>query len=477
MSLLKNATDNIELGRNLTHEMIHTQTDIVFTTELEKEIQFIKTEVNKEDIRSSKNFFKNALATKSLKSIGDILSKRFGFEINFIFEEGAGLCTIPVYPSEYNIVTDIAKYYQGEYRYKSKSDTVMSPKDIKDFKESSDHVYQNIYKAFDSLNKKLAKENVVIDLKKAKIHNLPKEYNIFIIADIAYALHEKGLKWTASELVAGILHEVGHSFTLFEKSIYTVKNTILLMDTIKEQLNNKNNNTDDIINITYKKISNKTSVDNTLNTSAALTEFLNGYSFVDDKFEQNSRISAEQQADQFASRFGYGKELVTLISSYGDNYRLKTTFEVLLEGGNIGGLILVLAGVIINPGGTIAFMAVLFLIEILGLRNYNKLWKQYDTDLRRYLRIKQDAIRQLRLYNKKDVINQAMYKRLEDTILLITTKVEIMSNMNNRNFLNKFVDKIESDVNTKKVVNMLEISESLMENDLHYLNLKLKEKA
>ncbi len=477
MSLLKNATDNIELGFYLTHEMIHSQTDIVFTAELEKEIQFIKTEINKEDIRSSKNFFKNEIATKSLKNISNILSKRFGFSINFIFEEGCGLCTIPVYPSEYNIVIDIAKYYNGENRYKSKSETIMSPNDIKDFKESSEHVYQNIYKAFDALNKKLKKENVVIDLKNAKIHNLPEEYHIFIISDIAYALHEKGLKWSSGELVAGLLHEIGHSFTLFEKSIYTVKNTILLMDTVKEQLNSKNNNTDDIINITYKKLSNKTSVDNTLNTSAALTEYLNGYSFVDDKFEQNSRISAEQQADQFASRFGYGKELVTLVSTYGDNYRLKTTFEVLLEGGNIGGLLLVLAGVIINPGGTIGAMIGLFLVEILGLRNYNKFWKQYDTDLRRYLRIKQDAIRQLRLYNKKDVINQAMYKRLEDTILLVTTKVDIMSNMNNRNFLNKFVDKLESDASTKKVVNMLEISESLMENDLHYLNLKLKEKA
>lgn len=477
MSLLKQATNNIELGNTLTHEMIHTQTDIVFTKELEKELTYIKNEVNKEDIRSSKNFFKNVEASKALKNISNILSKRFGFSINFIYEEGCGLCTIPVYPSEYNIVTDIAKYYNGENRYKNKNETIMSPKDIKDFTESSDHVYQNIYKAFDSLNKKLKNENVVIDLKNAKIHNLPSEYNIFIIADIAYALHEKGLKWKPEELVAGILHEVGHSFTLFEKSIYTVKNTILLLDTVKEQLNSKNNNTDDIINITYKKMTNKTSTGNSITTMAAMTDLLNGYSFVDDKFEQNSRISAEQQADQFASRFGYGKELVNLVASFGDNYRVKTSLEVLLEGGNIGALIIFIAAAVINPVGTFFITLGLFFMEIFGLRSYNQLWKQYDTDLRRYLRIKQDAIRQLRLYNKKDVINQAMYKRLEETILLVTTKIEIMSNPNNRNFLNKFIDKFESDSKTKKVVNMLEISESLMENDLHYLNLKLKERS
>ena len=68
-------------------------------------------------------------------------------------------------------------------------------------------------------------------------------------------------------------------------------------------------------------------------------------------------------------------------------------------------------------------------------------------------------------------------KRLEDTILFADFKIDILSNPNSRNFLNRFFDKYQYDSTTKKVVNMLEISESLMENDLHYLNLKLKEKA
>lgn len=461
----------------LTYEMIHPQTDIAFTKELEDELHFIKSVVNKEDIKSSKNFFKAGGVEKAFKNISSILSKRFGFSINFIYEEGAGLCTVPVYPSEFNIITDIAKYYTGEARIKYKNNESINPKDIKDFTKSSNDVYKNIYKAYDTLNDLLNKSHVIIDLKNARIQNLPKEYNIFIIADVAYALHDKGLKWTPEIMVSGLLHEVGHSFTLFEKSIYSVKNTILLLDTVKEGLNSKNNNPDEIINISYKKITGKSSDGNIINSMIGMVDFLDGYNFGDDKSHQNSRIMAEQQADQFANRFGYGAEIVKLVSTFGEtNYRVKTSIELLLESSNIATLILYIVAIILDPIAMFAFIIILLFGSILSIRDFNKNGKIYDTELRRYLRLKQDAIRQLRLYNKKDYINQEMFKRLEDTILLVSTKVDILTDPNNRSFLNKFIDKFEMDSKTKKVVNMVEISESLMENDLHYLNLKLKER-
>lgn len=107
----------------------------------------------------------------------------------------------------------------------------------------------------------------------------------------------------------------------------------------------------------------------------------------------------------------------------------------------------------------------IMILMVLGnkseVQNYNKFDKKYDSEIRRILRIKQDAIRQIRLLDGKSM-EKEFIKRLEDTILFADFKIDILSNPNSRNFLNRFFDKYQYDSSTKKVVNMLEISESLM---------------
>ena len=245
MSLLKQATNNIELGNTLTHEMIHTQTDTTFLKEVEDRLTGIKNFVIQEDVRNIKYLLDNKNIVKYLEEINEILTKRFGFEINIINRVGGGLSTLPVYPPQYNVLNgdsiNFLKHLSSFFNGKDMLDKVFKKaKDVKDKDMDYNDVYNNVYKSYKSLKEHLERNKVIIDLKNAKIHNLPKEYNVFIFVDICYVLHNKGQNRTPQDLMAGILHEIGHTYTAFEKSIYSVYNTMVLLDTIRETNNNNN---------------------------------------------------------------------------------------------------------------------------------------------------------------------------------------------------------------------------------------------
>ena len=482
MSLLKNATDNIELGRNLTHEMIHSQTDTAFLKEVEDRLSGIKNFVIQEDVRNIKYLLDNETIVKYLKEINQILTKRFGFEINIINRAGSGLSTIPVYPPHFNVLNgesiNFLKDLSSFFNSKDMLNKIFKKaSDIKDKDNDSNDVYNNIYKSYKALKDTLDKNKVSVDLKNARINNLPKEYNVFIFVDICYILHNKGQNRQPQDIMAGILHEIGHTFTAFEKSIYSVYNTMVLLDTIREVNNNKNNDIINVLEITNQRLGFKSDKKgDTINALTAISDALSGYSFTDDKTRQNARISSEQQADQFTSRFGYGKHFIEGLDSYGYTfYRANGTLEMDYEQNKPGIIILFIFLMFYFPVG-IPIMIFMVLSNQSEVQNYNKFDKKYDGEIRRILRIKQDAIRQIRLLDNK-TMEKEFIKKLEDTITFADFRIDILSNPNNRNFLNKFFDKYQYDSTTKKVVNMLEISESLMENDLHYLNLKLKEKA
>lgn len=479
MGTLKNA---MMLGENLTHEMIHSQTDTAFLKEVEDRLASIKNFVIQEDVRNIKYLLDNESIVKYIKEINQILTDRFGFEINIINRVGSGLSTVPVYPPHFNVLNgeslnflkDLSSFFNG----KDMIDKIFkNASDIKDKDVNSNDVYNNIYKSYKSLKDTLEKNKVSVDLKNAKIHNLPKEYNVFIFVDICYILHNKGQNRQPQDIMAGILHEIGHTYTAFEKSIYSVYNTMVLLDTIREYNNSKNNDIINVLEITNQRLGFKSDKKgDTISALTAINDALSGYSFTDDKSRQNARISSEQQADQFTSRFGYGKHFIEGLDSYGYAfYRVNGTLEISYEENKPAMIILFILLMLFFPVG-IPIMILMVLGNKNEVQDYNKFDKKYDSEVRRILRIKQDAIRQIRLLDGK-TIEREFIKRLKDTIEFADFRIGILSNPNNRNILNKFFDKYQYDIKTKKVVNMLEISESLMENDLHYLNLKLKEKA
>lgn len=471
-----------EYNENITHEMIHTQTDRGFIPLVVKELDVIKNIIINNDIRSSNTLIDNNDFKKVVSKVNNLLSERFKYNINIIDRVGIGLATVPVYPPNFNVlngsssrfIESLSDYFSQD---KLKDKKYLDPKEILNFDKNVDDVYNNIYKSYKALREQLNKSHVVIDNKNATISNLPKDYNVFIYIDFTFVMHDKGLNLTSEELLAAILHEVGHTYTAFEKSVYSVYSTVVLLDTIQESINNKNNDPINVLKISYDKMTGTNGTlknKDTIEVISTLRDNLEGYNYNDDKFYQNSRISSEQQADQFVSRFGLGKELIIGLEKLGTSYRMFNSME---SGGATSFITLSLLALIFNPG--VGFIMVFFTIICLitgteELKEYNKYDKIYDSGVRRYLRVKQDAIRQMRLLDKNKY-DKELFKRLEDAVLTVDAKLKILTNEKSKTFLNKFYDRYQYDAKTKKVVNMLELVEELMENDLHYLSLKIKE--
>lgn len=463
----------------LTYEMIHTQSDRVFIPLVLKELEYIKTSIINSDTRNGKVLVDAKDIQKSITKLSEILSDRFGFQINVIDKMHGNISTTPIYPPAFNVLNGSATNFIAsltEY-FSSKDLKYLNAKNIFSFDKNVDDVYNNIYKSYKTLKEHLIKNNVVVDNKNAKIYNLPKDYNVFINIDFTFLLNTRGLNLTPEMLLGTILHEVGHVYTSFEKSILSVYNTVVLLDTIKESINNKNEDPINIIKITMGKISGEKNLfkdRDTISALIAMKSSLDGYNFADDKFYQNSRISAEQQADQFVSRFGYAKELTEALVKLGINERMRVESDSMSP---VGILLFFILFILFVPAGAVLLVLITYLAVISDkstLQDFNKYDKLYDTGVRRLLRIKQDSIRQMRLLSKD--IDKDLFKRLEDTILVVDANIKILTNSENKTFLNKYFDKHQYDSKTKKVVNMLEITEELMENDLHYLNLKLKQR-
>lgn len=463
----------------LTYEMIHTQSDRVFIPLVLKELEYIKTSIINSDTRNGKVLVDAKDIQKSITKLSEILSDRFGFQINVIDKMHGNISTTPIYPPAFNVLNGGAsKFIESLTEYFSSKDLkYLNAKNIFSFDKNVDDVYNNIYKSYKTLKEHLIKNNVVVDNKNAKIYNLPKDYNVFINIDFTFLLNTRGLNLTAEMLLGTLLHEIGHVYTSFEKSILSVYNTVVLLDTIKESINNKNEDPINIIKITMGKISGEKNLfkdRDTISALIAMKSSLDGYNFADDKFYQNSRISAEQQADQFVSRFGYAKELTEALVKLGINERMRVESDSMSP---IGILLFFILFILFVPAGAVLLVLIAYLAVISDkstLQDFNKYDKLYDTGVRRLLRIKQDSIRQMRLLSKD--IDKDLFKRLEDTILVVDANIKILTNSENKTFLNKYFDKYQYDSKTKKVVNMLEITEELMENDLHYLNLKLKQR-
>lgn len=468
---LKSITNSLQ--GELTHEMIHTQTDVSFAKEVEKELDKIIDIVNTNDFNFEK-LLKNTTLKTNMDNVNKILSKRFGINIRFMHGTNVGLCTYVVYPPDQNTLYGSALDMMEILKtYGKKSDTAFDTKEMYNYDSEYKKMYTNLYTSFKSLENKLKTDKIVIDLKNAKIHNLPSDYCIYIQCDFNTYFNYSYENIKSNEMMGGILHEIGHSFTAIEKSLYSVKNTMVLFDTIRESINNENKDFVNVLKVSYNKITGeKFNKGDTLDLLLATKSLLDGYRFTDDKRGQNANISAEQNADQFASRFGYGKEIVMLLSKW-ENFLSKDdegSIESMYNESPVLLVLLLLFQLIYTAGVGIVFW---YIIDSLGVYWNMEGGKVYDNVLKRYLRVKQDAIRQIRLL-KNTSIPKEVVERLLNTVEYIDNRIKVLTI--DKDAVNKFLSIWKGSKRTKAVTNMLDLTEMFTENDLHYYNLKLKNK-
>ena len=165
-------------------------------------------------------------------------------------------------------------------------------------------------------------ESGYVDLKNAKVGGLFSKYESYLYLNFYIAVAR--WKLTAPEITAIILHELGHIFHTHEYSDRLETTNQVLANITKELLTEKKEK-----NLNYvfrelqtiKKDITENEVDTILNGNRTIAGYYLFKTVVGSIRSQSSsalydRTSSEQLADNFASRFGYGRPLISGLEKY-----------------------------------------------------------------------------------------------------------------------------------------------------------------
>lgn len=228
------------------------------------------------------------------KMLADIIFKRLGIKTNVVFYTHVCGCVASFVANEHHVLTK--PQYLGAGAPLDHLDTL----------------------------RKLKQKPGTVDLKHAKIGGIFSEYLHDLYCDIFGNLII--YKMTVPEVTSIILHELGHVFTFYEFADRMETTNQVLANLSKEI--RKNDNSDEAKKEYYIK--------------EALTEFGATPEIIDDILNENKQVilgiklfkqyivymksqlpnsaydntAAEQLADNFAARFGYGRQLVTILDKF-----------------------------------------------------------------------------------------------------------------------------------------------------------------
>jgi len=110
-------------------------------------------------------------------------------------------------------------------------------------------------------------------------------------------------------------------------------------------------------------------------------------------------------------------------------------------------------------------------ISVNDLRQYNTTERVYDKFNRRLLKIKQDAIRQMRILKTSGVYNEQTIRKLVDIIENIDKTM--LLEKDNKMAITNFIEKFEFSNDSKNLIKFNDSVSNLMENNLHYISEKI----
>lgn len=246
-----------------------------------------------------------------------------------------------------------------------------------------------------------------IDLENAKVGGIFSEYEHRLFIDIVGNLLVR--KISVPEIAAFILHEIGHAFTYYEFADRLESTNQILVNLSREI---KGKNDDGKRHYILKELANKFGVkeqefDDILNEKNNVIfgiKLFNKYiQFVKSQMPNRfyDRTASEQVADNFAARFGYGRQLITGLDKfevYGPNKNSSVAFWMSVNEFIFDIMAPSLLSIFILCGGFITlgvlvFTVLLFFIEAHGEKNFDH---GYDAVKIRYKRIRQQSIEMIK---------------------------------------------------------------------------------
>jgi hypothetical protein len=225
--------------------------------------------------------------------------------------------------------------------------------------------FKNIEKDRKKIFNKISNKKGYIDLKRAKVGGYLSETKHFLIMDL-FTMKE-AFKLTPEELVATILHEVGHAFTGLEYHFKLEKTNVVILD-ILDNINNKNH--DKALYIFKKHFDDKDIQELSLDKTSARYDFYGKLALkyieviktqmVNNKYDETT---FEVLSDSFSARFGLYKPLVSGLNKIYKSSRqaidINSSFTFMEV---YGSLIMLLLLALFPPFGIFIFILILFVI-------------------------------------------------------------------------------------------------------------------
>ncbi len=259
-------------------------------------------------------------------------------------------------------------------------------------------ITQLIFKNTKDARKQFVKGSV--DIRNAKVTGYFAEltHEFFLTTDLLSNGSIMGSRWTARQLAAVILHETGHAFTFMEMLVRTVTSNYVLawLSTVRSE------SKPDEYKLAVEKFGKKeawTPEQIEAFQNAEKQEDLAVLTIAETHRKARAELginyydstSCEQMADQFAARFGAGRDLITALDAYG-SYRPRGKNTYIVEA------MLRACGYAFGLFAMPLFFVVLALLDGLEIAATINLPSAgtYDDDSTRTARVKHDMIYRLK---------------------------------------------------------------------------------
>lgn len=389
----------------------------------------------------------------------------------------------------FNLTTNIVLSFEANANYEVVMIDINHPLTRKSLEHfSQDALDDGLTEATKENVMKLAKGTYnskgVLNLKEAKVSGAFAEIPVTI--NLYTALLNK---LEPIECVAVFLHELGHAWTFFEfLGIYTYRNA-LLANTTKEYLECKSVEekrkfilkTNNAYGISVPKELAETNDDDAVQVLLGVTgkRLYNGVTSM-----MYDNTSVEAIADQFAVRFGVGKELTLALSKFANSWRMITIHTFTYLGialywaiASITTLLGVATTIATAPFMTIMSIIVFPLVALGSFDIANNFVKfangasTYDTPQRRLMRIRNEMVSRLKATRNKGNI-ESIIKQLDE----VKDYIEKADNYNN--IFVKIYRFISSDFKSEEEKKIYQqITEDLVNNSLYVSSAKFKQLA
>ena len=273
-----------------------------------------------------------------------------------------------------------------------------------------------------------------VNLNEARIGGVFSDYKHPLYLN--FSMLTKDLDLNPSEITAALLHELGHAFTACYFADRTDRTNQVLANLLRT-LSDHDVKSD--IEYTYRELSKvtdqvtKEEVDKIVNgnrviAGAAWFKAIVAITRSQLKDDKYSDTAFEEQADGFASRFGYGKGLVATLEKIhkGDVNKCRSarTIAYLMEYAVFAALCGMILSILVGAPLVIGVYALVMKMTILSASGEDSIDYTYDKLIDRYKRIRQDTIDIL----KNKALSKDTVKEMLDAVYAMDDAIKSTTN-------------------------------------------------